>query len=75
MMTGRIPADIRKVEVLCDEKALSLLDGVPDGLIVPAGQPFLGHCIDIVRQILEDRLQLSRDVFIQFEVHATSGPL
>ncbi len=64
MAAWRIPADIGKVEILCDEETLSLLSGIPDGLIVSARQPFLGHCIDSVRQICEARLQPSRDIFI-----------
>lgn len=49
-----ITTDVGEIEVLCDKKPPRLLCGVPHGLIVQAGQPFLRHGVYIVPEVAED---------------------
>jgi hypothetical protein len=75
MMSRRVPTDIRKVEILCDQEPPGFLRGVPDNQIIPAGQSFLGHCIHVMSQLREDEMQSKREVFIQLDFHGRSGTL
>ncbi len=75
MAPGCITTDIGEIEVLGDKEPPRLLRGVPHGLIVQAGQPFLGHGVHIVPEVAEDAGHENGKVFIQFDVHEMSGTL
>ena len=75
MAPGCITTDVGEIEVLCDKKPLRLLRGVPHGLIVEAGQPFLGHGVHIMPEVAKEAGQAKGKIFIQFDVHEMSGTL
>ena len=68
-------ADVREIQILCDEKASGALCCVPDARVVSPGQPFLGNRIRFMTELRQNADQPERQVFIQFDFHGMLGML
>ena len=55
MSAGRIAADIRKIEILCDQETLGGLRGAPHVRVGATGQLLSANGIDVVSKSGEDR--------------------
>ena len=55
MSPGRIPADIRKIEILCDQEPLSGLRRAPHVRVGSTGQLLSANGINVVSKSGEDR--------------------
>lgn len=55
MSAGRIPADIRKIEILCDQEALSGLRRAPHVSVGSTDQLLFANGINVVSKAGEDR--------------------
>jgi hypothetical protein len=52
---GRIPADIRKIEILCDQETLGSLRGAPHVRVGATGQLLSANGINVVSKSGQDR--------------------
>jgi hypothetical protein len=50
MRAGRVPTDVRKVEIVRDEEPAGVLRGLPDVGIVATGQPLQNDGVDVVAE-------------------------
>ena len=54
MSAERIPADIRKIEILCDQETLGGLRGAPHVRVGATGQLLCANGVDVVTKSGED---------------------
>ena len=54
MSAGRIPADIRKIEILCDQETLGGLRGAPQVRVGATGQLLCANGVDVVTKSGEE---------------------
>ena len=73
MSAWRIPADIRKIEILCDQEALSGLRRAPHVRVGSTGQLLSPNGINIVSKSGEDRDEAVGQIFVEFDLHRLIG--
>ena len=73
MSARRVPADIRKIEILCDQETLYGLCGTPHVGVGSTGQLLSANGINVVRKSTEDRDEAVGQVFVEFDPHRLIG--
>ena len=69
MSAGRIPADIRKIEILCDQETLGGLRGAPHVRVGATVQLLCANGVDVVTKSGEDGDETVGQVFVEFDLH------
>ena len=73
MSAGRIPADIRKIEILCDQETLGGLRGTPYVRVGSASQLLAANGINVVSKSGEGGDEAVGQVFVEFDLHRLIG--
>jgi len=71
----REAANIREIEILCDQETLRSLRHFPDACVILSAQSFLGNRVHLVPQLRQNLNQPDRKMFIQFDLHGIFGML
>ena len=72
MMRARgILPDIREVQILCDEEALTCLGGLPHDIVDSRGDVFRWHGVNVVPQRSKHRNESSRQILVELDPHRT----
>jgi hypothetical protein len=67
------PANIREVEILCDQETPLFLCRIPDSVVIPTNKSLRLSGVNVMAQISQQARQTYRHVLIKFDLHATFG--
>lgn len=73
MCPRRVPAQVREIEILRNQKAPSRLRGTPDVSVNSSGQVFGSHSVNVVTKPAKQRYQAVRKVLVEFDLQRLTG--